>query len=205
MNVQNEVEKQSKVRLIALGSVLVLVLAYLGWSLLGSRGQQPGDGFKPTEQAVDTPKVAGPALTVPLRVMSKQAVKAKLPGADLDGDGASDDADDAAEGKTEVVDTGIIPPAPHGATTVTIIDKTTGEVTTQAKINEAPWFQFRRTNILEVGADVGSKGRRAAGEYSREIFSVKDAVLVGKVGGKAPLEPKADGEWYVGARIKYSW
>jgi hypothetical protein len=174
-----------KWRIYAYGVALVAVISYAVWSIWGVGPQTPQQGFQSTKPAVKEPKVDGP--TVKLKVLPKEAVKRKLPTARI--------ADNE-----EVIDTAIVPDAPHGAKTITTIDPT-GEAHTEVQINAAPWFELRRNNAIEIWGEMGSEGKRISGDYIRDVAAIKGNTIKLKAGGKAPLEPAGKLEWHLGAGI----
>lgn len=175
------------------GAILVIVVIYLAWSQWGARPQQPGDGFVPAKPAVSTPKVDGPVLKAPLKIVPKAAVKRKFPEAHID------------EPDTEVIDTADIDPAPNGAVTITTIDTKTGEAKTEVKTKESPWFALERQNYLGLGYELHVDGRQKVKVYvKRDLFRVKDIHAQADAQVRAPINGGSGGiEGYVGGNVEY--
>lgn len=174
------------------GGIALAIIIYLAWSIWGTRPQQPGQGFVVAKPAVSHAKVNGPVVTVPIKIVPKQAVKDKFPDAHVD------DPDG------EVIDTADIPPAPHGATAITTIDTKTGEAHTEVKIKEAPWFAFERNNEIGAGYGINTNGRQIATiHYRRDILRVKDVHLSGQVEAASSMDTASKPEGR--ATLQVNW
>lgn len=175
------------------GTIALIGIVYLLWSLFWPHFK-PSPGFNKMPPAVDTPKVPGPTLAGPVKIIPKGPVKRKFPTAPI------------SEGE-EWVDSVDIPSAPHGATVLTKIDTVTGEVTNVTEIKPSPWFAFQRTNTVEVYGMKSTDGDKIEADYIRDVVSIKDATVAIKVGGKVPLEsgPKAEGHVGIGVKFKFDW
>ena len=162
-------------KLIVVAICALCAVGYLFWSLVHIPVPKPGV-FTQAAPVVTVPKVAGPTLAVPLRVVPKAAVRKALPSLVIpEGD--------------EVIDTADIPAMPNGVQTITFMDISTGEATTQYTPKPAPWFALEDRNTLGAGYEASTDGARVPVYYRRDVLRVKDLHLVGEVGGKIPLGP----------------
>lgn len=178
-----------RARLYAYGAAAAFAILYLGWSLWGKRPQEPSQGFVKTEPAVNLPKVPGPVLTVPLKIVPKAGVEREFPEAHI-------------EEAEEVIDTADVPPAPNGATSITTINTKTGEASTQIKIKEAPWFAFERTNYAGAGIEQHFTGElKAKAYYKRDILRIKDVHLQGELQIKTSTKKETEG--FAGINVEY--
>lgn len=192
-SVKDKLLQVPKTRLYIYGAVALLVLIYLAWSLCGSQPQQPSAGFVAAVPAVTAPKVDGPIVKVPLKIVPKKKVKEDHPDAHIDAPGV------------EVIDTAIIPQAPNGAVTITTLDTTTGVATTEVKIKPAPWFALERTNYAGIGYELHWNGdQKAKGYYKRDLVRIKDAHLQAEAQIRIPVngsDGKAEG--FIGGNLEY--
>lgn len=172
-----------------IGIILAAAVFYIGWSIYSKPSQQPGQGFVPAKPAVNSDKVPGSTVKVPLKVVPKKAVKREFPEAHVD------DPDD------EVIDTADIPPAPNGATAITTMNVQTGEAHTEIKIKEPPWFALERTNYIGIGIEQHYNGeQKGKVYYKRDFVRVKDLHLQGEAVIKAGTSRQVEG--YAGANLE---
>jgi hypothetical protein len=165
---------------------VVGIVVYLAWSIYGKQPQPPSAGFVTPPPAVSQPKVNGPVLKVPLKIVPKQKVQDKFPGAHTDG-------------PIEVVDTADIPALPNGGTGITTINTDTGATQTEIKANTAPWLSLERQNYIGVGYELHPvAGGAVKAYYKRDLIRVKDIHLQGEVSVKAPLSGGAIEGWIGG-------
>lgn len=175
-------------------AVLVLLLLGSYWWWCEHRASVAPAGIPIVlPPAVEVAKEAGPVLSVPLQVVPGGTVAKVFP-----------KLKDQVK-KQPVIDSAKIPSAPHGGSTVTFMNLTTGTASTVFIPQKAPWFAFEGGNEVYVGIEDGNHGRRVPLEYRRDILAVKDLHLVARIGGKVPIEPGARGEWNVGAGLAYRW
>ena len=170
---ETTVKGASKWKLMVVAACALCAAGYLCWSLVPTPTPKPAAFIRPAP-AVTAPKVAGPRLNVPLRVVPKDAVRKALPGLTI------------PQG-SEVVDTADIAAAPDGVQTVTFLNLSTGEATTSYTPKPAPWFALERRNTLGTGYETSTDGTRVPVYYRRDLVRVKDVHLVGEVGGKIPV------------------
>jgi hypothetical protein len=145
---------------------MTFIVIYGLWLAWFRKDATPTDGFTKSIPAVSAPKVDGPIIKPPIKIVPKDPVKKKFPTAQIQDD-------------EEWVDTADIPPAPNGATVLTKIDTVSGEVTNQIQNKKAPWFAFEDNNYVGVGLDTSKK---VDVYYKRDLVRVKDLHL--QVGGQ---------------------
>jgi hypothetical protein len=193
--IEDKIKTAPRWQLFTLLGLVAFLLAYVLWLTFGSVTQTHSQGFVATKHAISTVKVAGPVLKVPMKIIPRKAVRKKFPE-------APDLPDDE-----EYVDDPVIPPAPNGGTVLTKVNETTGEVSSTFEAKAAPWFAFRRDNHIEAFAMVSNNGPHVAVDAVRDIFSVKEAVVAIKAGGRIPLDssPRNEPEWHAGAGVKYNF
>lgn len=114
-----------------------------------------------------------------IRVLPKAAASKKL---GLPQEIAQDD-------KKQIISTANIAPAPDGATTVTIMDTSTGEATTIVKANPRPLFSFLRSGAAGVRYGIDT-----AGEQQVAIFARQDVFRVGEIHVSGTVEARHHGK-----------
>jgi hypothetical protein len=171
---ETKVAGAPKWKLIVAAICVCCVAGYLCWSLVHTPAPKPGAIIHPAP-AVTAPKVEGPMLKVPLRVVPKPDVLRKFPQIGT------------IAPALEVVDTAIIPATDNGGSTITFTNVTTGLSSTVFIPKAAPWFALESRNTLGVGYEAATSGTRVPVYYRRDLVRVKDLHLVGEVGGKIPL------------------
>jgi hypothetical protein len=158
--------------------LVVISVVYVGWSFYHQPPLPEGVFHQPVA-AVDTPKIPGPVLQVPIKIIPKAVIKKEYP-----------EYHAADSPVVEVVDTAVIPPSENGGTTITHVDTSTGDVVTSYEPEKAPWFAPQDKNYL--GISVGgstSDGMIGRGYYKRDILRVKDVFL--QVEGDVMVRPDA--------------
>ena len=159
-------------------ALLLFGIVYLVWCHF--QKPVPTTAFVAAPPAVKTAKVAGPVMTVPLRVVPKKAVIATFP----------ELASQVEAPQTEVIDTAEIPKTDNGVKVVTFMNVSTGVASTVYKANPAPWFAFEKGNTVGATYLQTTAGPTAAVYYKRDLFRVKDFHMglvagAGESGGKA--------------------
>ena len=134
-------------------------------------------GYWQSPGAVPGYQVAKAAIAV--SGMKKQEIKAKTVKAlpkreaskklDLPPDVTDDD-------QQEIIDTAEIPPAPRGATTVTVLDTVTGDSKTLVKIKPRPLVEILTGTAVGLRYGLTSKGTQAVDAYIR-----RDLLRIGHV------------------------
>lgn len=166
---------------------VVFIALYAIWMIWFRLPDTPENGFITTKPAVSTPKVDGPIIKPPVKIVPKKKVESKFPAAQI--------ADDE-----EWVDTADIPPAPNGATILTKIDTITGDVTNQVQNKKAPWFAFEDNNYVGVGFEQHVGGNQFGKiYYKRDLVRIKDVHVQAEVQGKAGT---GDIQGFIGANIE---
>lgn len=177
-------------RLIVYAVIAGLGLIYLAWSFWPR--STPATGFVAAKPAVSAPKIDGPTVTVPLKIVPKKKVQQQFPSANVGGD------------DTEVIDTADIPNAPNGVTTITTINTQTGEAQTQYQAKEAPWFALERQNYIGLGYGVATGGKTALrGYYKRDLVRVKDIHLQGELAATVRDDRTAEGTAFVNLEWRF--
>lgn len=184
------------------GHIWVLVAAFLvlgGWLVWLWYGKQPvvARAYQvtaPAKPVADVAKVDHPA-PPRLRVIPKAAAVKRL---ELPPEVAND-------ARQQVVDTAEIPPVVDGATTVTVIDVTTGETRTMVKANPRPLFAFLRTGAAGVRYGITSHGDQQA-----TLFVRQDVLRIGNVHLSAlaearTIQTKGTREAALAAEVSYRW
>ena len=175
--------------MIGLAVLALCVAGYLCWSLVHTPIPKPGVITHPAP-AVTAPKVAGPLLKVPLRVIPKPAIERKFP--QIGTIVADEEAVDSAE----------IPATVNGGSTVTFTNMSTGLSTTVFIPKVAPWFALEDRNTLGAGYERSSEGTRVPVYYRRDLARAKDLHLLAEVGGKIPVDGGKI-EKHIGAYVEW--
>lgn len=156
---------------------LVAGIIYLGWSFW-PKEKIGAKEFQIPNQArglAKIPKIDGPLLTVPVKIIPKAAVNKLYPDAKV----ATNE---------EVVNSADIPASDNGHTMIDTIDKETGEVHSQIKEKKAPWFALQNKNAIGLGAEQYINGtQKAKLYYRRDLLRIKDIYIAGELSGKLPL------------------
>lgn len=169
-------------------ALAVVVLTYTTWSVFSKHPQQPSAGFVVAKPAIAPPKVDGPVLKAPLKIVPKKKVKEKFPEAHI--------ADDE-----EVIDTANIDELPDGGTAIITIAPN-GETRTEIKAKETPWFAFERKNYLGVGYELHPTGQAVKAYYKRDLLRIKDIHIQGEAQVKMPLTINSP-EAFIGGNVEY--
>jgi hypothetical protein len=178
-----------KWRLITLVVLALCAAGYLCWSLVHTPTPKPGAITHPAP-AVTAPKVVGPMLQVPLRVVPKAAVQRKFPQIG------------PISPREEVVDTADIPAMENGGSTLTFTNITTGLSSTVFIPKPAPWFALESRNTLGAGYEKSTEGDRVPIYYRRDLVRIKNLHVLGELGGKIPVGPgKLEG--HAGAYVEW--
>jgi hypothetical protein len=178
-------------------AAFVFVCCWLGWLWYGKTDQIPAKVYHVAKPATDVANMAKVDHVAPvkIKVLPKSAASKKL---DLPADIAEDD-------NQQIIDTADIAPAPHGATTVTVMDTTTGESKTLVKAKPAPLFAFLRTGA--VGARYGIA---STGDQQAAIFVRQDLLRVANIHLSATIEARTvpkngTSEAFGAVEVSYRW
>lgn len=178
-------------------AALLLLALWLLWLWYGQPHQPPAKQWLPApelKQVAGVPRVGHPA-PPRIRVIPKQvAAKAlRLP------------PELAADDRQQVVSTATVPAAPHGASTITVMDTTSGEARTLVKINPRPLLSFERG-----GAAGGRYGIDSHGDQQVVLFVRQDVARIGNIylaltaeGRMTPASGRSDA--WAGAEVRYQW
>lgn len=181
-------------RQYAVLALVLIILVYLLWSMFHKK-PEPTKVFTAAIPAVNAPKVAGPALQQPIRIIEKHYIQEKFP----EYHGADDPKD-------QVVDTIKVPVSDNGATVISKVDTATGEVTSQIEQKAAPWFQFEDKNYLGAAYRLTSNGGKSVPFwYKRDIAQIKGVFIQIEAGGKIPLDATDKVEAHIQAGAEYRW
>lgn len=148
----------------------------------------------PAHQVGGMPKVDHPA-PAKIRVLPKQQAgkKLALPAAVADDD------------NQQIIDTADIPPAPDGASTVTIINMQTGEAKTIVKATPRPLFAFLRTGAAGIRYGISSNGDQQAAIFVRQdVLRVGNIYLAATAEGRT-VPTKGTSEAYGAVEVSYRW
>lgn len=195
--IQLDTEKLKQPRTWLLLAAFLLLAAWLVWLWYGKRDALPTKSY---QAAPPAPAVAGvstvdhPAPPV-IKVIPKAVASKKL---DLPADVAGND-------NKQVISTADIAPAPYGATTVTVMDNTTGDSTTLVKAKPKAVFAFLRTGAVGVRYGIASSGDQQAALFVRQ-----DVVRVANIHLSVTVEArtvptKGTSEAFGAAEISYRW
>lgn len=159
--------------------------------------ENQGAGYQvapPAKPVSNVPKIDAPA-PPHIKVIPKKVAKTKL---GLPEDVADDDTE-------EVIDTAEIPPAPNGATTVTVMNTKTGDSKTLVKVKPQPFFAFEKTGAAGIRYGITSNGDQQAAVFARQdILRVMDVHL--SVTAEARTVPtKGTSEAAASVEISYRW
>lgn len=180
-----------KWRLYALVAVLAFCAAYLMWAMLKTPPAKPGE-FSEANPAVVTPKIEGPVVSVPIKVIPKEQVKKKYP-----------QYNKADEKKDVVIDSANIPPMENGVVTITKLDTTTGEASTSFEPKKSPLFAFSDKNYIGAGYRLSSEGASIPVYWKRDIFQVKGLHFQTEIGGRVPVNGNEKGEVHISGNVEY--
>lgn len=130
-----------------------------------------------------------------IRVLPKAAASKKL---GLPQEIAQDD-------NKQIISTANIAPAPDGATTVTVMDTTTGEATTIVKANPRPLFSFLRSGAAGVRYGIDTAGGQQVAIFARQdVFRVGEIHVSGTI--EARHHKKTDkAVGFAGLEVSYRW
>lgn len=173
---ETKAKEAPKWRMIVLAVLALCAAGYLCWSLVHTPTPKPGVVTLPAP-AVTAPKVAGPIMKAPLRIVPKPAVERKFPQIG------------SIAPNEEVVDTAEIPATDNGGSTITFTNITTGLSSTVFIPKPAPWFALEDRNTLGAGYETSTEGTRVPVYYRRDLVRVKNLHLLGEIGGKIPVGP----------------
>ena len=178
-------------------AAFVFVCCWVGWLWYGKPDRLPEKIYQaaPAAPAVaGVPTVPHPAPPV-IKVIPKAIAAKKL---DLPADVATND-------NKQVISTADIAAAPNGATTVTVMDTTTGESTTLVKANPKPLFAFLRTGAVGARYGIASTGDQQAALFVRQdIVRIADIHLAVTVEART-VPTKGTSEAFGAAEISYRW
>jgi len=155
--------------------VIILGIGYAEWSYFGESKISSKIFTIPTaaKGLTNVPKINGP--TVAVRILPKAIIAKKYPTAKITED-------------EEAVDTSTVPASRNSHTSVSVINKKTGEVTTQIRENPSPWVSLEHTNTIGIGAEIDVHGgQKARLFYKRDLLRIKDMYIQGEVQGKLPI------------------
>jgi len=158
---QAEVKEAPKWKLIGFAVAVLCVLGYLWWSFAHS-SSPPSGAVIPLAPAVTAQKVEGPTMKVPLRIVPAAAASKKFP-----------QIGTISPGKP-VIDTGKIPTAENGGSTITFMNISTGTASTVFIPAAAPWFALEDKNAVGMAYLWTTRGPAGAAYYRRDIFRVKN-------------------------------
>ena len=169
---------------------------WLLWLWYGNRPALP----KNYQQAPPAKQVAGMTYedhTPPpkLKVLPKKQANKKL---GLPQEIAQDD-------KKQIISTADIAPAPDGATTVTIMDTTTGEATTIVKANPRPLLAFLKSGAAGVRYGIDMDGSQPVAVFVRQ-----DVLRIGEIHLSGTAEARRNGktgksEGLIALEASYRW
>jgi len=172
-----------KWKVIGIAALVLFAASYLVWSFVHTPSPKAGAVILPAP-AITVPKVEGPTLKVPLKVVPPKAVEKKFP------------TIGTTPPDKPVIDTAKIPQTENGGSTVTSLDLVTGEASTVFVPDPAPWFAFEDKNAVGIAYLWTSQGTTGAAYYRRDLFRVKDIHVTGIAGIMA-----VDGRVGVGAGV----
>lgn len=174
-------------------AAFLLLVVWLVWLWYGKQPATPG-GYQAAKPAIDTPKVEHEA-PKKIKVLPKAQASKKL---GLPTDVASDD-------NQQIIDTADIPPAPHGATTVTTMDMKTGEANTLVKVKPAPLFSFLRAGAVGVRYGITSSGDQQASVFARQDILRIGTIHLSAVAEARTMPTKGTSEAFGGAEVSHRW
>lgn len=177
-------------------AAVVFLLAWLAWLWYGKQPQAPQSYLvaPPAKAVAGINKVDHPAppriKVIPKAEASKQL---KLP------------AEVAFDDNKQVISTADIDAAPDGATTVTVIDTTTGESNTLVRSKPKPLLAFLRTGAAGMRYGIDTSGQQQA-----VLFIRQDVLRVGNVYLSATAEARTvptrgTSEAYGAVEVSYRW
>lgn len=175
----------------------VFACCWIAWLWYGKPDRMPAKGYQaaPAAPAVaGVPTVPHPAPPV-IKVIPKAVATKKL---DLP-------ADIASNNNKQVISTADIAAAPHGATTVTVMDTTTGESTTLVKANPKPLLAFLRTGAVGLRYGIASTGDQQAALFVRQDIARVANIHIGLTAEARTVPSKGTTEAFGAAEISYRW
>lgn len=190
-------EKLKQPRIWLQLAAFLLLAAWLVWLWYGKRDALPTKSYQsapPAPAVAGVPTVPHPAPSM-IKVVPKAIANKKL---DLPTEVAGNDA-------KQVISTADISPAPDGATTVTVMDTTTGESTTLVKANPKPLFAFLRTGAVGVRYGIASSGDQQAALFVRQDVARVANIHLSATAEARTVPTKGSSEAFVAVEVSYRW
>lgn len=190
-------EKLKQPRTWLLLATFLLLAAWLVWLWYGKPDALPTKSYQtapPAPSVADVPKVPHAAPPV-IQVIPKSVASKTL---DLPADIASND-------NKQVISTADIAPAPDGATTVTVMDTTTGESTTLFKANPTPLFAFLRTGAVGMRYGIASSGDQQAALFVRQDVARVANIHLSVTAEVRTVPTRGTSEAFGAVEVSYRW